>query len=61
MNNAIAIRHVAFEDAGAAVEAASSVVKDRDPARRFAAAKLAIETGLPELENGVSGHGLTET
>ncbi len=38
----------AFEDAEAALKAATSLVKDKNPARRFAAAKLAWETGLPE-------------
>ncbi len=39
---------VAFEDAGAALKAAAPLLKDRDPARRFAAAKLAAETGLAD-------------
>ncbi|HEV3438164.1 MAG TPA: hypothetical protein VG122_12440, partial [Gemmata sp.] len=39
---------IAFEDATAAIKAATPLFKDKDPARRFAAAKLAQETGLPE-------------
>jgi hypothetical protein len=39
---------VAFEDAEAALKAAAPLLKDKNPARRFAAAKLAMETGLPE-------------
>jgi hypothetical protein len=38
----------AFEDAEAALKAAAPLFKDKNPARRFAAAKLATETGLPE-------------
>ena len=39
---------IAFEDAAAAVKAATPLFKDKDPTRRFAAAKLAAETGLSE-------------
>jgi HEAT repeat protein len=39
---------MAFEDADPALKAAAPLFKSKDPARRFAAAKLAIETGLPE-------------
>jgi hypothetical protein len=38
----------AFEDAAAAVKLAAPLFKDRDPARRFAAAKLVAEAGLKE-------------
>jgi hypothetical protein len=37
----------AFEDAEAALRAATPLFRDKDPARRFAAAKLAEETSLP--------------
>jgi hypothetical protein len=40
---------VAFADAAAALKAAAPLLKDKNPARRFAAAKLATETGLPEV------------
>lgn len=39
---------VAIEDAEAALTAAAPLLKDKTPARRFAAAKLIEETGLPE-------------
>src|SRR5262249_51274603 len=39
----------AFADAEAGVAAAAPLLKDRDPGRRFAAAKLLAETGLPEV------------
>lgn len=44
-----ALWSIAFEDAAAAVTAATPLIKDKDPARRFAAAKLASETGLPDV------------
>jgi hypothetical protein len=40
---------VAFEDAAAAVAAATPLLKHKDPAHRFAAARLATETNLPEV------------
>ncbi|MBY0528119.1 MAG: DUF4132 domain-containing protein [Gemmataceae bacterium] len=40
---------IAFEDAEDAVQAATPLFKDKAPARRFAAAKLAMETDLPEV------------
>jgi hypothetical protein len=40
---------LAFEDATAALKAAAPLLKDKNPARRFAAAKLATETGLFEV------------
>lgn len=39
---------VAFADAEAALKAATPLCKDKDAGRRFAAAKLALETDLPE-------------
>jgi hypothetical protein len=39
---------IAFEDATAALKAATPLLKDKNPARRFAAAKIAVETSLPE-------------
>lgn len=39
---------VAFEDAETALKAAAPLLRDKTPARRFAAAKLIAETGLPE-------------
>jgi hypothetical protein len=40
---------VAFENAAAAVQAAAPLTQGKDAGRRFAAAKLAVETGLPEV------------
>ena len=40
---------IAFEDAAAAVKAATPLFRDKDAGRRFAAAKLASETALPEV------------
>ncbi len=42
---------IAFEDAEAAVKSAAPLFKDKDPGRRFAAAKLASETALPAVAN----------
>ena len=41
----------AFEDAEVALQAAAPLFKDKNLARRFAVAKLAGETGLPEAVN----------
>src|SRR5262249_8551743 len=39
---------IAFEDAEAALKAAAPLFKDKNAARRFAAAKIVTEIGLPE-------------